>query len=146
MKCSCYKFYSNMYSFFHVSLFRYIHLNTIRIEKKKHQSIWICAVAHVKQLYEIAFDIVGLLHASIFLCLNKKLHIICYLYFHFRQNFVVVLHAVNQYPIDIFLKLEVVHGMDHVYGVAFACRHWTVNRLAFYASAKSTVKPIMRSK
>lgn len=63
-----------------------------------------------------------------------------------RQNFVVVLHAVNQYPIDIFLKLEAVHGTDHVYDVAFACRHWTVNRLAFCASAKSTVKLITQSK
>lgn len=35
--------------------------------------------------------------------------------------------------------------MDHVYDVAFACRHWTVNRLAFCASAKSTVKLITQS-
>lgn len=36
--------------------------------------------------------------------------------------------------------------MDHVYGVAFVCRHWTVNRLAFYANGKSTVKMITQSK
>lgn len=69
-----------------------------------------------------------------------------FIFSHYRQNFAVVLHAVNQYRIDIYLKLAVVHGMAHVYDAAFAYHHWIVNRLVFYVSAKSTVKPITQSK
>lgn len=70
----------------------------------------------------------------------------CYYCFIYRQNFVAVLHAVNQYQIDICLKLVVVHGMDHVYVAVFVYHHWIDNLLAFYVSVKSTVEQIMQSK
>lgn len=57
-----------------------------------------------------------------------------------------MLHAVNQYPIDIFLKSVVVRGMDHVYVAAFVFRHWIVSRPVFSANDKSTVKRITPSK
>lgn len=92
--------------------------------------------------FKMAFSIFILVY------LNKCFNSMYFLFFcfHYRQNFVVVLHAVNQYRIDIFLKSVVVRGMDHVYGVAFVCPRWTVSRLVFYASAKSTVKLITQSK
>lgn len=57
-----------------------------------------------------------------------------------------MLHAVNQFPIDIYLKSADVRGTDPVCDAVCVYRRWIASRHAFCVNDKSTVKLTMPSK
>lgn len=64
--------------------------------------------------------------------------------FH-RQSFVRVLHAVNQFRIDIYSKSADVRGTDPASDAVCAYRRWIASRHAFCVNDKFTVKLTMPS-